>query len=353
MMKELFEVDAVVGIGGNARIDQVVKDVLEGKKQELFPDKQLLPLSGSRIRSTPYYYAYLKIAEGCDNRCTYCAIPMIRGRFRSRPMEEILYEARELASKGVKELIIVAQDTTRYGEDLKGEPQLASLLTELCKIDEVRHIRVLYCYPERITDELIDVFAKEDKILKYIDIPMQHCNGRILKLMNRRGDRESLSALVKKLRERIKGVTLRTTVMTGFPSETKEEFEELSEFVKEMKFERLGCFAYSAEEDTPAAKFEDQIDEATKKHRQEIIMEQQQIIMADHAKTMIGKKINVLCEGFDRYAECFFGRSSADAPEVDGKVFFFFFVEKTKIGDIVRVDITDTLDCDIMGFCSD
>ena len=239
VMKELFEVDAVVGIGGNARIDQVVKDVLEGKKQELFPDKQLLPLSGSRIRSTPYYYAYLKIAEGCDNRCTYCAIPMIRGRFRSRPMEEILYEARELASKGVKELIIVAQDTTRYGEDLKGEPQLASLLTELCKIDEVRHIRVLYCYPERITDELIDVFAKEDKILKYIDIPMQHCNGRILKLMNRRGDRESLSALVKKLRERIKGVTLRTTVMTGFPSETKEEFEELSEFVKEMKIKGI------------------------------------------------------------------------------------------------------------------
>ena len=353
VMKELFEVDAVVGIGGNARIDQVVKDVLEGKKQELFPDKQLLPLSGSRIRSTPYYYAYLKIAEGCDNRCTYCAIPMIRGRFRSRPMEEILYEARELASKGVKELIIVAQDTTRYGEDLKGEPQLASLLTELCKIDEVRHIRVLYCYPERITDELIDVFAKEDKILKYIDIPMQHCNGRILKLMNRRGDRESLSALVKKLRERIKGVTLRTTVMTGFPSETKEEFEELSEFVKEMKFERLGCFAYSAEEDTPAAAFKDQIDEATKKHRQEIIMEQQQIIMADHAKTMIGKKINVLCEGFDRYAECFFGRSSADAPEVDGKVFFVAKEEKPKIGDIVRVDITDTLDCDIMGFCSD
>ena len=182
---------------------------------------------------------------------------------------------------------------------------------------------------------------------------MQHCNGRILKLMNRRGDRESLSALVKKLRERIKGVTLRTTVMTGFPSETKEEFEELSEFVKEMKFERLGCFAYSAEEDTPAAKFEDQIDEATKKHRQEIIMEQQQIIMADHAKTMIGKKINVLCEGFDRYAECFFGRSSADAPEVDGKVFFVAKEEKPKIGDIVRVDITDTLDCDIMGFCSD
>ncbi len=351
VMKELYEVDAVVGIGANGRIAEIVKDVLAGNKQEVFPDKTLLPMCGSRIRSTPYYYAYLKIAEGCDNKCTYCAIPMIRGAFRSRPMEEILFEARELASKGVKELILVAQDTTRYGEDLKGEPQLAKLLTELCKIDEVKYIRVLYCYPERITDELIDVFAREDKVLKYIDIPMQHCDGRILKLMNRKGDRESLTALVKKLRERIKGVTLRTTVMTGFPSETKEEFEELAEFVKEMKFERLGCFAYSAEEDTPAAKMKDQIDEATKKHRQEIIMEQQQDIMAEHAKNMIGRTINVLCEGFDRIGECFFGRSKADAPEVDGKVFFVTEGEKPKIGDIVKVEITDTLDCDVMGFC--
>ena len=351
VMKELYEVDAVIGIGANSRIADIVKDVLSGNKNELFPDKTLLPLCGSRIRSTPYYYAYLKIAEGCDNKCTYCAIPMIRGPFRSRPMEEILFEAKELASKGVKELILVAQDTTRYGEDINGEPQLAKLLTELCKIDEVKYIRVLYCYPERITDELIEVFAKEDKVLKYIDIPMQHCNGRILKLMNRHGDRESLTALVNKLRKNIKGVTLRTTVMTGFPSETKEEFEELAEFVKEMKFERLGCFAYSAEEDTPAARMKDQIDEATKKHRQEIIMEQQQLIMAEHARNMIGKTINVLCEGFDRIGECFFGRSKADAPEVDGKVFFVTEGEKPKIGDVVRVEITDTLDCDIMGFC--
>ena len=351
VMKELYEVDAVVGIGGNADIAEIVKNTLEGKKQEIFHEKTMLPLSGSRIRSTPYYYAYLKVAEGCDNHCTYCAIPMIRGRFRSRREEEILYEAKELAAKGVKELIVVAQDTTRYGEDLYGEPRLAELLTKLCRIDEIKYIRVLYCYPERITDELIEVFANEDKLLKYIDIPMQHCNGRILKLMNRRGDRESLTALVKKLRERIKGVVLRTTVMTGFPSETKEEFEELAAFVREMKFERLGCFAYSAEEDTPAAKMKDQIDEATKKHRQEIIMEQQQLVMADYAKNMIGRSINVLCEGFDRYGDCFFGRSSADAPEVDGKVFFVAEGEKPKIGEIVRVDITDTLDCDLMGFC--
>lgn len=350
VMKELYEVDAVVGLGANSNIADIVKEVLEGKKQESFPDISLLPLCGSRIRSTPFYYAYLKIAEGCDNHCTYCAIPMIRGKFRSRPMEEILYEAKELAAGGVRELILIAQDTSRYGEDLTGRPQLAELLTELCKLDEVKYIRVLYCYPERITDELIDVFAKEDKILKYIDIPMQHCNERILRLMNRKGTRESLTALVRKLRERVKGITLRTTVMTGFPSETNEEFEELAEFVKEMKFERLGCFAYSAEENTPAAKLDGQIDEDIKKHRQELIMELQQEIMAENAKKQIGKTIDVLCEGFDRYAECFFGRSRGDAPEVDGKVFFVTEGEKPKIGDIVKVEITDTLDCDVMGY---
>lgn len=349
VMKELYEVDAVVGLGANAQIDKVVEEVLAGSREEQFPDKNLLPLCGGRIRSTPFYYAYLKIAEGCDNHCTYCAIPMIRGRFRSRSMDSILAEAKELGKMGVKELILIAQDTSRYGEDLTGEPQLAKLLTALCRLDEVQHIRVLYCYPERMTDELIDVFAKEDKILKYIDIPMQHCNSRILKLMNRKGDRDSLAALVCKLRERVKGMVLRTTVMTGFPSETKEEFEELAAFVKEMQFERLGCFAYSAEENTPAAKMPDQLDEDTKKHRQEIIMEQQQSVMAAYAARQVGKTLPVLCEGFDRYAECFFGRSYADAPEVDGKVFFITDGEKPKIGDIVSVAITDTLDCDLMG----
>ncbi len=351
VMKELYEVDAVVGLGANGQITDIVKKVLEGEKQELFPDKELLSICGGRIRSTPFYYAYLKIAEGCDNHCTYCAIPMIRGRYRSRPMEELLQEAKELATMGVKELIVIAQDTSRYGEDLAGKSLLPELLTELCKIEELQYIRVLYCYPERMTDELIDVFAKEKKILKYIDVPMQHCNGRILKLMNRKGNREELTALVKKLRERVPGITLRTTVMTGFPSETKEEFEELAEFVKEMKFERLGCFAYSAEEDTPAAKMKDQIDEDTKKHRQEIIMEQQQLVMAEYAASRVGKTVNVLCEGFDRYAECFYGRSKADAPEVDGKVFFIAEGKKPKIGDIVPVVVTDTLDCDIMGSC--
>ncbi len=350
VMKELYEVDAVIGIGANETIADVVKKVLENQRVENFPEKTNLALCGGRVRTTPFYYSYLKIAEGCDNKCTYCAIPMIRGKFRSRPMDDILKEAKELSEKGVKELILIAQDTSRYGEDLTGEPQLAALLTELCKIDAVCHIRILYCYPERLTDELIDVIAKEDKIIKYIDIPLQHCSERILKLMNRHGNREILSALVRKLRERVPKIVIRTTFMTGFPSETQEDFNELAEFVRDMQFDRMGCFAYSAEEDTPAARLKDQIDEETKKHRQEILMEQQQRIMAENAVMKIGKTINVLCEGFDRLAECFYGRSYADAPEVDGKVFFVPKDKKPRIGEIVKVAVTDTIDCDLMGF---
>lgn len=349
VMKELYEVDAVIGIGANSSISEVISKALEGEKYESYPEKTDLALCGGRIRSTPFYYSYLKIAEGCDNKCTYCAIPMIRGRFRSRPMDDILMEAEELSKKGVKELILIAQDTSRYGEDIAGKSLLPELLEKLCAIDSVSHVRVLYCYPERMSDELIDVFAREEKILKYIDIPLQHCSGRILKLMNRHGDRKSLTLLINKLRERIPGITIRTTLMTGFPSETEEDFTELSEFVNEMKFDRLGCFAYSAEEDTPAAKMKDQLDEQVKKRRQEIIMEQQQAIMAENASKQVGKTIRVICEGFDRYAECFFGRSKADAPEVDGKVFFVAEGSRPKIGDIINVEITDTLDCDLMG----
>lgn len=349
VMKELYEVDAVVGIGGNTDIAQVVENVLGGDKCELFPEKDGLPLCGGRVRSTPFYYTYMKIAEGCDNRCTYCAIPMIRGHFRSRPMEDILKEAEELAGNGVREFNIIAQDTTRYGEDLCGHSLLPELLKRLCEIKKLEYIRVLYCYPERITDELIEVFASQPKILKYIDIPMQHCNARILKKMNRRGSRESLTALVKKLRERIPGITIRTTLMTGFPTESDEEFTELSEFVEEMKFERMGCFAYSAEEDTPAAVMDGQVDEDTKKHRRDIIMEQQGRIMAENTRRYIGRTIAVICEGYDKLTECFFGRSEADAPEVDGKVFFIAKDKKPRIGDVVHVQISDSLDCDLMG----
>ncbi len=350
VLKELYEVDAVIGLGANKKIADVINSVLEGKKVTDFPPKTELPLCGSRIRSTPFYYAYIKIAEGCDNNCTFCAIPKIRGHYRSKPMAAVLEEARLLSKSGVRELILIAQDTGRYGEDLGEKTNLAQLLREMCRIDSVCKIRLLYCYPERISDELIDVFATEEKLLKYIDMPIQHCSPRILKRMNRRGDEASLRELVLKLRERVPGIVIRTTVMTGFPGETNEEFTELSQFVNDMRFERLGCFAYSAEEDTPAAEFEDQIDEDVKKHRQELIMEQQQQIMAENAAKLVGKNINVICEGFDRLAECFYGRSYMDAPEVDGKVFFVPEGQKPKIGDIVRVSVSDTIDCDLMGF---
>lgn len=349
VMKELYEVDAVVGIGGNVDIAKVVSKAAEKIKTEIFPEKDMLPLCGGRVRSTPFYYSYIKIAEGCDNCCTYCAIPMIRGKFRSRPMEDILNEAKDLSEKGVKEFILIAQDTSRYGEDLCGKSMLPELLKKLCLIEKLQYIRVLYCYPERISDELIDVFASEPKILKYIDIPMQHCNGRILKLMNRKGDRKSLTELVGKLRERIPGITIRTTFMTGFPSESEEEFEELSEFVGEMRFERMGCFAYSVEEDTPAARMKEQIDEDVKRRRQEIIMEQQGRIMAENVRKYINKNIKVLVEGYDRINKYFYGRTAADAPEVDCRVYFVADKVSPRIGDIVDVTVTDSLDCDLMG----
>lgn len=349
MMKELYEIDAVVGIGANADIAGVVDKVLEKEKVEVFPDKRQLPLEGGRIQSTAYYYAYLKIAEGCDNKCTYCAIPMIRGRYRSREIKNIVEEARQLAENGVKELIVIAQDTTKYGVDLYGEYKLAELLKELCKIEKIEWVRVLYCYPECITDELIDVFATEDKLLKYIDMPLQHCDGQVLKRMCRKGNREELTALIKKLRERIPNLVLRTTFIAGFPGETEEQFTELAEFANEIKFERMGCFAYSQEEDTPAARMPDQIDEDIKERRAEILMEQQQLIMEKYNESLLGKEIEVLVEGFDRYAECFFGRSKADSPDVDGKVFFTCTDRKPYEGEIVKVRVDDFLDCDPIG----
>lgn len=349
VMKELYEVDAVIGIGANARIAEVVTKALSGQKVESFPDKLQMPLNGGRVQSTPLHYAYLKVADGCDNCCTYCAIPLIRGRFRSRTMEDLTDEAQWLAKRGVKELIVIAQDTTRYGEDLYGELKLPELLRRLCKIDGIEWIRLLYCYPDRMTDELIQTIASEDKILKYIDLPLQHCSGRVLTAMNRRGDKESLTALVKKLRERIPGVVLRTTLITGFPGETEADFEELSQFVNDAAFERLGCFAYSQEEDTPAALFENQVDEEIKLRRQEIIMEQQHTIMERYCGSLTGKTLLVLTEGYDRYAECYFGRSMADSPDVDGKVFFTSDGKKPKEGEFVRVKIDDFLDCDPIG----
>ncbi len=347
--KQLYEVDAAVGIGANSKIADIVLDALGGNKTELFPSKLELPLEGGRIQSTPPYTAYLKIAEGCDNRCTYCAIPLIRGGFRSREPENVIEEAKQLAEKGVRELNVIAQDTTRYGEDLFGKPYLAKLLKELCKIEKLRWIRVLYCYPERVTDELIDVMANEEKIVKYIDLPLQHCNAEILKSMNRRGSRESLTALLNKIRDRIPNVVLRTTFISGFPGETEEQFEELCEFAKEIEFDRLGCFPYSQEEDTPAAKFPNQLDEETKQNRADIIMEQQQLIMTRRCEKLVGTTAEVLVEGFDRIAECWYGRTYADAPEVDGCVFFTTGGKKPSIGSFVNVKITDCLNVDLVG----
>ncbi len=349
VMKEIPEADAVVGIGANDDIVKIIDEVLQGKKQQCFPDKILLPLEGGRIQSTPYYYAYLKIAEGCDNHCTYCAIPMIRGKFRSRKMEDIIAEAKHLAENDVKELVVVAQDTSLYGKDIYGELMLAKLLKKLCEIDGIRWIRVLYCYPDKITDELLQVMAEEEKIVKYLDLPLQHCNGRVLKTMNRKGNKEELVELIAKIREKVPGIVLRTTFIAGFPTETEEEFAELENFAKEVRFERVGCFAYSQEENTPAAKLEPQIPEDVKERRAEIIMENQQEIMEEFCQKLDGKTIEVLVEGYDQYAECFFGRSAWDAPEVDGSVFFTVTGRKPAPGEFVKVKIDDFLNCDPIG----
>ncbi len=350
ILDEMPELDAVVSLGKDAEIAQIVKDIMSGENGEKLyaGDKCSLPLEGGRIISTQPFYAYLKIAEGCSNGCTYCAIPAIRGKFRSRTIENILEEARWLADNGVTELVVVAQDTTRYGEDIYGESRLPELLAELCKIEGFHWIRTLYLYPERITDKLIDTIAEQDKLVKYFDIPIQHCNADILKRMNRCGSRETLTELIGKIRARIPGVIIRTTLITGFPGETQEQFEELAEFANDMRFERLGCFAYSAEEGTPAAKFEGQLPDEEKERRSDVIMEQQMFINDVQNQEMIGKVVEVVTEGFDRYAECCFGRSAADAPEIDGKI-FFSSERKLTVGEYVKVKIDDTLDCDLLG----
>lgn len=343
------ESDAVVGIGCNEDIVSVLEKIMEGERVEAFDDKEKLSLTGGRVLTTLSFTSYLKIAEGCDNRCSYCAIPDIRGKFRSVPMENLLDEARKLVAEGVRELNVIAQDTTRYGIDLYGKYMLPELLTELCKIEELKWIRILYCYPERITDELLDVMAKEDKIVKYIDLPIQHCDDAILKAMHRQGTEASLREVIKKIRDKVEGVVIRTTLITGFPGETEEQFNRLAEFVNEMEFDRLGCFPYSEEEGTPAAEMDCQVDEEVREHRAEIIMEQQSVIAEKKNNALIGKTLEVVTEGFDRYGECWFGRSAADAPEIDGKIFFTAPDKKPFPGCFVKVRIDDVLDYDLIG----
>lgn len=348
IMEQIPEVDAVVGIGANPQIAEIVTKVLEGKKQTVFPDKLELPISGKRIQSTPKHYAYLKVCEGCDNCCSYCAIPLIRGKFRSRPMEDVIAEAKELAANGVKELIVIAQDTTRYGEDLYGRLVLHELLDQLCEIDGIHWIRVLYCYPNRITDELLDVMARQDKILKYIDLPMQHCSENVLKKMNRSSSREELTALIKKMREKIPGLIIRTTFICGFPGETEADFDELAEFVHENRFDRLGCFPYSQEEDTPAAEFPDQLPEEEKLRRADIIMENQMTIMQEISEGYLGKTIEILAEGYDESIGMYYGRSHADSPDIDGCVLFTSTVP-VEAGEFVWVEIDECIGCDLTG----
>lgn len=350
VLTEIPEIDAVVGIGSNGDICDICEKVLgeESEPVKSFADKTCLPLDGERLLTTPNYFAYLKIAEGCSNHCTYCAIPSIRGEFRSRKAESILKEASDLAKGGVKELIIVAQDTTRYGEDLYGKPSLSALLTSLSKIEELEWIRVLYMYPERITDELIDTFANNDKIVNYMDIPIQHCNSSVLKAMNRKGGKDSLVSLISKIRAKIPDVVLRTTLIAGFPGETEEAFTELSEFVEKVKFDRLGCFAYSAEDGTPAALLPDQIDEDVKKQRGEIIMEQQFNIFEEKNRENIGKIMRAVVEGYDGYTDSYYGRTWRDAPEIDGSISFTCGYELNE-GDFVDVEIFDVNEYDLIG----
>ncbi len=345
--KELPEVDAVLGLGANEMLSEAVERVMAGERFDLKGDKYSLIIDSRRIISTETF-AYLKIAEGCDNRCTYCAIPSIRGKLRSRKIESIVAEAKWLAKVGFREIILVAQDTTVYGEDLYGEPKICELLRELCKIDGLKWIRTLYSYPERITDELINLIAAEEKLVKYLDIPIQHCSDGILKRMNRRSTKSELRELIAKLREKIPGVILRTTLIAGFPGETEEEFEELCEFVNEMKFDRLGCFAYSAEEGTPAARLPGQLDEEEKNRRADVIMETQATISDRLNSQKLGENIEVVVEGYDRYGECYYGRSYAEAPEIDGKI-FFSSKKPLSIGAFVNVHITETMDYDLVG----
>lgn len=349
LVSEMPEADVILGIGKNKDIVHAIKEALSGNKYADFGAKTDLSLEGDRVLSTAPYFAYLKIAEGCDNHCSYCAIPMIRGGYRSRAMEDIIEEAKGLAASGVKEINLIAQDTTRYGQDLYGEYSLDKLLTELCKIDGIKWLRVLYGYPDRITDSLLEVMAKEDKIVKYIDLPLQHANKRVLSAMNRQGDYDSLVALMRCIRDCIPGVVLRTTLIAGFPGETEEEFAQLCGFVKEVRFERLGCFAYSIEEDTPAGEMDCQLDEQVKFHRADIIMEEQMDIAFQFGKSLVGETLEVLVEGYDYEQQMYYGRSYMDAPDIDTKTMFTTEREIINPGDFVQVEIQDAIGYDLVG----
>ena len=347
VLSELPEVDGILGTGSYGDIAAAISEVMEqGLRPCHLGNIHTAEQGGPRILSTPPWYAYLRIAEGCDNHCAYCVIPSLRGKYRSRPMNELLDEASELASAGVKELLVVAQDITRYGTDLNGEHQLAALLRELCRFD-FHWIRLHYLYPDEITDELIDTIAAEPKILPYLDIPIQHCNDKILKLMNRRDTKAELLELFGKLRERVPGLVLRTSLITGLPGEGEEEFEELCEFLRDVEIERAGVFPFSPEEGTRAARME-HVDTEEAKRRAELAVDVQSDIIDAYNESVLGSEREVLCEGFAPQAQMFFGRSYAESPEIDGRV-YFTADEEVAPGTFVTVRFTGTMDGELTG----
>ena len=347
ILDEFPEVDAVLGVGSIHNIVEAVGEVLQGKRYSSFEDKNCVRLGGDRVLTTPEYAAYLKIAEGCDNRCTYCAIPSIRGKFRSRPMEDIIAEAKDLERLGVKELTLVAQDTTKYGQDLYGEYKLAELLHKLTEETQIPWLRILYCYPDKITDELIAEMRDNERVCKYIDLPMQHIADGVLKKMNRHGGSALIREVVAKLRREIPNVVIRTTFIVGFPGETDEDFTELCEFVNEQRFEHVGVFTYSREEGTPAYKME-QIDEQIKLDRYDIIMRDQLVINEENNERKLGTTVRVLCEGYDSISEAYYGRSEADAPDIDGKI-YFAGQKGIAPGTFVDVEINEVVEYDLCG----
>ena len=359
ILEEMPEVDALLGVGSIHNIVEAIRAVEKQSKKKNIPaeqkyrsfeDKNTVRLGGDRVLTTPDYAAYLKIAEGCDNRCTYCAIPSIRGKFRSRPMEDVIAEAKDMDALGIKELTLVAQDTTRYGKDLYGRYALAELIHRITEETSIPWIRVLYCYPDKITDELIEEFKTNPRLLKYIDLPLQHISDRMLKAMNRHGNGQTIREVLAKLRT-VEGMVIRTTFIVGFPGETEEDFNELADFITEQRFEHAGVFTYSREEGTPAYDFEGQIDEQIKQDRMDILMRTQMNINTTRNEERIGSVITVLCEAYDPVNECYYGRSSEDAPDIDGKVFFRYNgEERIAPGSMVKVKVREVVDYDVYGF---
>lgn len=346
ILKEIPEVNSVIGIGADRDIVKVCQKALIGVQTSFYPNKKYLLLEGDRMLSTPSHWAYLKISDGCDNKCSYCAIPGIRGSYIERPMESIITEAKTLADKGIKELIIIAQDTTKYGLKLYGEYKLAELLKDLVKIDGIEWIRLFYCYPDRITDELIDVIASEEKICSYIDIPLQHCNKDILRAMNRNGSYDSLKEVLSKMKERIPNLALRTTFMVGFPGESEDQFEELCRFIKDIRFDKMGCFTFSPEEDTPAFDFDNQIDENVKKRRAEVLMDIQYSITEESNKSRVGNIYKAVID--KKEDEHYIGRSYLDSPEIDSGI-IITSDRQLKSGDFINVKIIDYDGYDLIG----